>query len=543
MIFKMLIANPIMRKGPKAQSAIEFITTYSTVLLIITVAIAVLFLFISLPKSILPTECNFYNTFGCYDAVYGINYTSSNVPTGTALLVVANFEEPGIINTSGFSAFVGGVESSSGYCAPKVALQGQKVYCIAFFNGQTLTPGKLYSGTFSIYANYCPVAPSEIATAYCPPANATSYYRYGGVVRTQGTLRTIGGIYAVPINVTISNFDFFDWFFINFIEPGYQVRISFNPKNTSYVLHESPDLGNVRFYYNNQELYDWCENCNSSMSGNATFWVKLPQRTMFKLGCFFNSCPTKTTIFMYFTPISTTFSGVHSGLAPGLTTPYGKYDNGQNVFNYYTNFAGTTLPNSWDNLAGTNYSLDNGAYFTGFALLQKVNNFPINIYNLTEARITLSTSGIGGIVTGVNGTGSSDECSNGPYDNKWISVGIEPNDLCYGDLYSLKGIGSAAVTYGTATNVSTSNPNSGTFTVGLGNGFFNAYFFYNSTLQAETSQTYGHFRGKSIGAVSYFGLESQSAVYKVSWVRSVTMLSGGQQPQITFGPIIKESGT
>ena len=108
MIFKMLIANPIMRKGPKAQSAIEFITTYSTVLLIITVAIAVLFLFISLPKSILPTECNFYNTFGCYDAVYGINYTSSNVPTGTALLVVANFEEPGIINTSGFSAFVGG---------------------------------------------------------------------------------------------------------------------------------------------------------------------------------------------------------------------------------------------------------------------------------------------------------------------------------------------------------------------------------------------------------------------------------------------------
>jgi hypothetical protein len=77
----------------------------------------------------------------------------------------------------------------------------------------------------------------------------------------------------------------------------------------------------------------------------------------------------------------------------------------------------------------------------------------------------------------------------------------------------------------------------------LGNGFSNAYFFYNNTLQAEASQTYGHFRGKSIGAVSYFGLESQSAVYKVNWVRSVTMLSGGQQPQITFGPIIKESGT
>ncbi|MEM0154208.1 MAG: hypothetical protein QW814_00010 [Methanothrix sp.] len=530
-----------MQKGPKAQSAIEFITTYSTVLLIITVAIAVLFLFISLPKSILPTECNFYNSFGCFDAIYGINYTSSNVPTGTALLVVANFEEPGIINTSSFSAFVGGVESNSGYCAPKVALQGQKVYCIAFFNGQTLSPGKLYSGTFSIYANYCAVAPSKISTAYCPPPNATSYYKYGGVVRTQGVLQTIGGIYAVPINVTINNFNFFDWFFLSFIEPGYQVPISFNPKNTSYVLHESPDLGNIRFYYNNQELYDWCQNCNDSMTSNAIFWVKMPQST-FGIFCFFGSCPSKTQILMYFTPISTTFSGVHSGLAPMLTTPYGKYDNGQLVFNYYTDFLGTSIPSSWTDMLGDNYSIHNGLYFNGkgVALLEKLNDYPIDVYNITEASITMQTPGAGGLIFGVNGSAQINQgpfdnhYCNGPYNNTWINVGLSANDLCYGETFSVIGGDSLAVDAGSSTTVDTSVPTSGTYTIGLANGFFHAYYFYNNTLQEEENLPFVIF--------GYFGIESDSANFKVNWVRSIAMLPGGEQPQITFGPIIKESG-
>ncbi len=534
-----------MRKGAKAQSAIEFITTYSMVLLIITVVIAVLFLFISLPKSIFPTECNFYNTFGCQDAVYGLNYTSTNVSTGSALLVDANFEQPGILNTSSFSAFVGGVESTSGYCAPRVALQGQKIYCIAFFKNQTVSPTSIYSGTFSIHGNYCSVSPSTLSTAFCP---SSTNYSFGGVIRIQGSHKVVGGVYVVPVNVTIPNFNFFNWFFLNFIEPGYQVPVSFNPKNTSYVLHESPDLGNIRFYYNNRELYDWCQDCNDSMSSNAIFWVKMPQGSIFKLGCFFGSCPTVFTIDMYFTPIATTFSGVHSGLAPELTTPYGEYDNGKQVFNYYTNFEGTTLPSPWVDSLGSNYTVDNGLHFNGggAALIQKFGDFPINVYNLTEAGISLQTSGVGGIVQGVNGTGSTDECGNGPYNSKWINVGITSNDLCYGDVFSLKGISSAAVSYGTATNVSTSVPLSGSFTIGLGNGFSNAYWFYNDTLQTKQSQYYGHFAGKSRGKAyyalsNYFGFESQSAVYTVNWVRSITMLSGGQQPTVTFGPIEKVS--
>ncbi len=526
----------------RAQSAIEFITTYSMVLLIIAIVIAVLFLFVSLPKSILPTECNFYNTLGCEDAIYGLNYTSANVLTGTAFLVVANFEQPGILNTSSFSAFIDGVASTSGYCAPKVALQGQKIYCIAYFKGQSLSPANVYSGTFSIYGNYCPVSPSEISTGYCPPANATNSYSFGGVVRTQGVDEVIGGIYAVPVNISINDFDFFNWFFLFFTEGGYQVPISFNPKNSSYVLHESPDLGNIRFYYNNQELYDWCQNCNDSMTGNAIFWVKIPQKS-FEINCFFGNCPSKVTVLMYFTPLSTTFSGVHSGLAPGLTTPYGEYDNGQAVFNYYTNFEGTGLPYSWYDMLGDNYSIDNGLYFTGdgVALLEKLNGFPIDIYNLTEASITVSTPGLGGILFGVNGSASvrrgpfpNNRYCRGPYNNTWIQAGLTANDLCYGETFSVVSGDSLAIYAGSTTTVDTSVPSSGTYTIGLSNGLFgHVYYFYNNTQQVNESLPF-------IIPFGYFGIESNTANFKVNWVRSITMLSSGEQPVITFGPIQKE---
>ncbi|MCL4372335.1 hypothetical protein M1373_03390 [Candidatus Marsarchaeota archaeon] len=519
-----------MHKSLKAQSAIEFITTYGTVLLIIAIVISVLFLFISLPKSLLPTECNFYNTFGCYDSLYGDN------SSGTILLVVANFQEPGIVNISNFSANINSVSSTSGYCAPRVALQGQKVYCLAYFAGKKLAPGAVYSGTFSMFADYCAVAPSEISTAYCPPPNATSHASFGGYIRTNGVNEEIGGIYAVPVNINVSNFNFFDYILMNFIEPGYQVRIDFNPENVSYKPHEVPNLGNIRFFYKNEELYDWCENCNESMTSNAIFWVKLPPGTFNTLNCFFGTCPSNVTIFMYFTPLSTQFTGVHSGLAPQLTPVYGQYDNGEAVFNYYTDFAGTGVPANWVDELGDNYTIDNGAFFSGTTLLQKVNDFPLDLYNLTEARITLFSAGAGGIISGINGTGKdNDRCGFGPYNDTWIYVGHGTGQLCYGETFGLETGNSTIAYFGTPSGVSSAVPSTGTFTIGLGNSFSSAYYFYNSSLQTDGSLPGGIF--------GYFGIENKNADFKVSWVRSITMLSGGAMPTITFGPIQKEPYT
>ena len=50
----------------------------------------------------------------------------------------------------------------------------------------------------------------------------------------------------------------------------------------------------------------------------------------------------------------------YTGIAPYLTSTYGQYDNGENVFNFYDNFAGTTLKSVWVVPSGSNYQVNNG---------------------------------------------------------------------------------------------------------------------------------------------------------------------------------------
>ena len=48
------------------------------------------------------------------------------------------------------------------------------------------------------------------------------------------------------------------------------------------------------------------------------------------------------------------------GEAPQLSSTYAEYDDGANVFNYYTNFAGTSLPSGWVSGENIGYTVNNG---------------------------------------------------------------------------------------------------------------------------------------------------------------------------------------
>ena len=83
------------------------------------------------------------------------------------------------------------------------------------------------------------------------------------------------------------------------------------------------------------ELYSWCQtNCNSSASGNATFWIKLP--VAIPKG-------SSITVGMYFMPQVVGYTGYHAGEAANYSIEYGLYDNGASVFNFYSNFNGTRI--------------------------------------------------------------------------------------------------------------------------------------------------------------------------------------------------------
>ncbi len=117
----------------------------------------------------------------------------------------------------------------------------------------------------------------------------------------------------------------------------------------SYQTYEASNLDNIEFFYSNGSVvYSWLESGNSNSAGLTTYWLKL------------NKVPAHSsiTIYMGFAPTSTSlFNSQTTGEAPQLSSTYGQYDDGKNVFFYYQNFAGMQMPPSWIGNASVNNGL------------------------------------------------------------------------------------------------------------------------------------------------------------------------------------------
>ena len=111
----------------------------------------------------------------------------------------------------------------------------------------------------------------------------------------------------------------------------FQEKVTWNP--STYSSSEASDLGNVRFCSDNEcvaPLYGWLESCTPSCSPSATLataWVQLTSAIPGSGGTL--------TVYIVFEPTSVDFDGNYWGEAPNLSSPYGLYDNGANVFTQY----------------------------------------------------------------------------------------------------------------------------------------------------------------------------------------------------------------
>ena len=119
--------------------------------------------------------------------------------------------------------------------------------------------------------------------------------------------------------------------------------------NLSSILSSSSQLLNLQFCLDvncNTPLYAWIE--QNSLS-NAYIWIKLPV-----------SIPANSSITIYMF-IRNSIQYPYTGIAPYLSSTYGQYDNGENVFSFYDNFAGTTLSSKWvTGVSGGTYTVNNG---------------------------------------------------------------------------------------------------------------------------------------------------------------------------------------
>jgi len=150
-------------------------------------------------------------------------------------------------------------------------------------------------------------------------------------------------IYYIPVNITNNQS-------IPTSVP-FQQMIYFD--SAAYSKYESNNLQNVEFFYpNGTVIPSWLESGNSNLSSNTTYWLKL------------SGIPAKSTITIYMgfaNKSKNLFNNLTIGEAPQLSPIYGEYDDGSNVFLYYSNFSGTQLGNQWTTNLGENYyKVDNG---------------------------------------------------------------------------------------------------------------------------------------------------------------------------------------
>jgi len=477
----------------RLQSAIEFLSVYGFVILIIAIALAALVILSGLPRISLPTQCSFFTGFVCDDAIYTINTVPN---TGSVLLIAAADTQPGALNISSFTAFVGFANSTSGYCVPNVAQQGQMIYCIANFS-LTPTLGSTYSGTFNIHANYCAAAPNLINNVTCP---ANGNYTFGGTVTITATRFTIGGKPAGAtglhnVTITISNNQ------QSAIPAHSQAMISFLPSNSFYKPLEREDLGNIRFYYNSRELYSWCESgCKNFSISNAVFWVKLPV-----------AIPPgqNISVIMYLAPLSVDYDGVYAGEAPQLSTTYAQYDNGANVFDNYWNFAGTTLPSGWVAITGSAYTINNGASFSGASGTIIGTSKKYMISDVLESNFQVTTASAGGMVYAV------DSKRNQYTQADWLSVGTGTGQLNDGQVFDLRSASSGTASGGSFTAITTGVSTSGNYMAGIAIPTKDNGYFYVNEANVVTSTSNIPSQGNY-----YIELGSNGGVFSLNWVRT-----------------------
>ena len=125
--------------------------------------------------------------------------------------------------------------------------------------------------------------------------------------------------------------------------------------SAAYSSYESPNLQNVEFFYSNATIIpSWLESGNNYSATGTIYWLYLT------LGI---QADSSVTIYIGFTStVTNLFNDKVTGEAPELSSIYGEYDNGGNIFTAYWNFSGSALPYDWSSQigAGASVTVDNG---------------------------------------------------------------------------------------------------------------------------------------------------------------------------------------
>jgi YD repeat-containing protein len=244
-----------------------------------------------------------------------------------------------------------------------------------------------------------------IRSRLLPPNNVMPTVSFGAV----GGPSTFNPTSPVYVPITISN-----WVGSS-VSSGTQVLVNIDWQ--SFEPFVANNLQNVEFYDSSHNpVYAWCESGCSNTSTSSNVWMKLDQ-----------SIAAGQTVTYYLGIDSSSTNNLsptgYWGLNPTATSIYAQYDNGAKVFNFYDNFAGTSLASGWTVEKGSP-SANNGLTIPAGSLLTQTSS-SFSIYGSTlDAYVSSVTYGTSGNHAGF---GLLQDVNGGPYTAPsspyWVNLG------------------------------------------------------------------------------------------------------------------------
>ncbi len=161
----------------KGQSAIEFLSTYAFLFIILGIVISILFYFATVPKATLPMQCS---SFGGPNCNYIQYYTNTTAGYGYVLMSITN-SQSAPINITNVTVEISN-SKGVGVCNPSFLYPGQESTCLIPFS-HPYAPQLTVRGFYSINAKYCNNGLNNIGEN----ANCTEPASYGGSFATTAT--------------------------------------------------------------------------------------------------------------------------------------------------------------------------------------------------------------------------------------------------------------------------------------------------------------------------------------------------------------------
>jgi hypothetical protein len=167
----------------KLQSAIEFLSTYGFLFIIMTLAILFIVFLATGAKTTVPAQCITYSVIACNFVNYYVNI-SSNAPYALVTFSLSNGQEVPINLTSFTTSFAG--VNYTGACEPNFLYPGEEATCVSNVSAFIYSAGATADGQFTLNALVC-----DTAVEYLPMHNCTANVLYSGSFVTPVTNQSI----------------------------------------------------------------------------------------------------------------------------------------------------------------------------------------------------------------------------------------------------------------------------------------------------------------------------------------------------------------